>query len=116
MSTELDITPGPWTREGRFGQKICRFWPEYEDALGGVELIATVSRLNHEGEANAQAIVVVPLYEDLRKAENELQAAISDAMKFPLDQRKHDILTEKKAAVLIALETLNTVLGINNDW
>lgn len=60
MNTELNITPGPWYRAGRFGQEVRRYWPDHEDELGGVDLIATVHRVSDERDANAQAIAAVP--------------------------------------------------------
>lgn len=126
---DLKITPGPWayhsaqcdpfppTKEG-----LLRFVEECWDKSDGEHwgaIVADSSKMvailgnGPTTGPNSKAIEAVPLYEDLRKAENELQAAIAEARERPLDQSKRDLVSGKKVAVSKALEALNAALEVN---
>lgn len=56
----MSFTPGPWVPWGRFGQEITKFWPDGEDDLGGITVIAKVERAEGDRASNAALIAAAP--------------------------------------------------------
>lgn len=119
---ELSITPGPWVADS----EDTPFQLAYGEVIGGDPtgnyhvadesghlLCCVYARDDFDAKLHAYTFSLVPLYEDLRKATNNLRAAVKAMMANPLDYNLRKAAESAGYEVDAAIESLNAALEVN---